>query len=82
MEELDKVAALENEVEARMLEAMLKERNIPHVVQSFYDDAYDGLFQVTKGWGVVLAPPAYREPVMEALEELRGGPPPPEALDE
>jgi hypothetical protein len=81
MEDLEKIAVLENEIEGRMLDAMLTERGIPHVMRSYYDDAYDGLFQTTKGWGHVLAPPAHRDEIVEILEELRQGGQPSEGLD-
>jgi hypothetical protein len=40
-----KVDILENEIEAQLLDSILNERNIPHHIQSYYDTAFDGLFQ-------------------------------------
>jgi hypothetical protein len=54
-----RVVVLENEVEARLLESVLTERSIPHVIVSYHDSAYDGLYQLQKGWGYVEAPERY-----------------------
>jgi hypothetical protein len=70
MEEFKKVLVLENEIEARLLDSVLNERNIPHRVRSYHDSAYDGIFQTQKGWGVVLAPPEYEEEVLSIYQDL------------
>ena len=51
MDQLIKIAELENEFEAQLLAGVLTERNIPHLLKSYFDSAYDGLFQRQKGWG-------------------------------
>lgn len=43
----------DNVVEAMAIKAMLEENNVPCVVTSFEDLAYDGMFQVQKGWGML-----------------------------
>jgi len=70
MEEFEKILVLENEIEARLLDSVLNERNIPHRIRSYYDSAYDGIFQTQKGWGVVLAPPEYEEEILSIYEDL------------
>ena len=57
------IIELKNEVEARLLESVLAERDIPHFVKSYHDAAYDGLFQQQLGWGHVEAPSRYREEI-------------------
>ena len=47
MEDYFKVATLDNEVEVRLLESILNERDIPHRLRSYHDTAYDGLFQTS-----------------------------------
>jgi hypothetical protein len=77
MEEFKKILILENEVEARLLDSVLNERDIPHRVRSYHDSAYDGIFQTQKGWGVVMAPPQYREEIELIYRDLPlegGGP--------
>jgi hypothetical protein len=71
MEEYVKVAVLENEIEARLLESILIQRDTPHLLRSYHDTAYDGLYQTQKGWGYVSAPAAYAEGIRAILEELR-----------
>jgi hypothetical protein len=66
-----KIAILENEIEARLLESILTQRNIPHLMRSYHDTAYDGLFQTQKGWGYVGAPEFYEEEIKEILSDLR-----------
>jgi len=70
MEEFKKILVLENEIEARLLDSVLNERNIPHRIRSYYDSAYDGIFQAQKGWGVVLAPLQYQEEVEAIYQDL------------
>jgi hypothetical protein len=71
MEDYIKIATLENEIEAGLFDSILTERKIPHLMRSYYDTAYDGLFQTQKGWGYVSAPEGYREEIMEILADLR-----------
>jgi hypothetical protein len=70
MEEFKKILVLENEIEARLLESVLTERNIPHRIRSYHDSAYDGIFQAQKGWGVVLAPSEYEEEIQSIYDDL------------
>ena len=71
MEDYVKIAVLENEIEAQLLDSILNEREVPHIMRSYYDTAYDGLFQTQKGWGRVEAPDAFRVEIMEILSDLR-----------
>jgi hypothetical protein len=73
MEDYIKIVTLENEIEARLLDSILTERNIPHLMRSYYDTAYDGLFQTQKGWGYVSAPEWCKEEVLEILTDLFRG---------
>jgi hypothetical protein len=70
MEEFKKILVLENEIEARLLDSVLNERNIPHRIRSYHDSAYDGIFQAQKGWGVVLAPPEYEDEIQSIYDDL------------
>jgi hypothetical protein len=71
MESYTKIATLENEIEAQLLDSILTERNVPHLMRSYYDTAYNGLFQTQKGWGYVSAPEWYEEEITEILNDLR-----------
>ena len=72
MTEFKKVAVLENENEARLLESILIERAVPHVLRSYHDTAFDGLYQTQKGWGQVNAPAHYHGEINEIISDLRG----------
>ena len=71
MEHYTKIATLENEIEATLLDSILTERSVPHRMRSYYDTAYNGLFQTQKGWGYVSAPEGYKDEIMEILTDLR-----------
>lgn len=71
MEKVAKVAVLANEVEASLLDAILTERQIPHIIRSYYDAVYDGLFQVQKGWGCVEAASSDKAEIEQILTDLR-----------
>ncbi len=71
MEDFTKAAILEDESEARLLESILIDRDIPHFMRSYYDTSFDGLFQSQKGWGYVSAPVSYHNEIMEILGDLR-----------
>jgi hypothetical protein len=66
-----KVDVLENEIEAQLLDSILKERGIPHRIQSHFDTAYDGLYQLQKGWGHIRAPLSWSEEIRAILYEIR-----------
>ncbi len=68
---LIKVAILENEIEARLLDSILSEMNIPHLVRSYHNEAYNGIFQLQMGWGSIFAPPSAKENILQILKELR-----------
>lgn len=62
---------LRNEIEATLLDAILKEDGIPHFVKSFHDRAYVGIWQVQHGWGYVESPPQYKRGIRALLAVLR-----------
>lgn len=70
-QEFIKITVLENTIEAQLIDSILNEQNIPHRIRSFYDTAYDGLFQFQKGWGEVFAPLALKEEILEVIEIVR-----------
>ena len=66
-----KVTVLDNEIEAQLLDSILEERDIPHLMVSYHDTAYDGLFQTQKGWGHVSAPALFKQEILEILNAVR-----------
>jgi hypothetical protein len=73
MAEYTTIVELSNDIEARLLDAHLNDLGIPHVLESFHDSAYDGIFQVQMGWGHVRAPEEYREQILEIYNDLGKG---------
>ena len=66
-----KVTVLDNEIEAQLLDSILEERDIPHLMVSYHDTAYDCLFQTQKGWGHVRAPALFKQEILEILNAVR-----------
>ena len=66
-----KIAILENRIEAQLIGSILDQREIPHRVRSYHDTAYDGLFQVQKGWGKLFAPQPFKQEILQVIEEVR-----------
>lgn len=66
-----KIGVLENAIEAQLLSSILDQQDIPHQIRSYYDTAYDGLFQIQKGWGELRASLSYRTDILEVLQNIR-----------
>ncbi|MBS3810071.1 MAG: DUF2007 domain-containing protein [Desulfobacterales bacterium] len=66
-----RIAKLDNPFEAQLLGSILEERAIPHRIRSHHDTAYDGLYQMQKGWGEIYAPELHKEQINEILEDIR-----------
>ena len=66
-----KIAVLENAIEAQLISSILGQRDIPHRLRSYYDTAYDGLFQVQKGWGKLYALLSHKQEILEVIKDVR-----------
>ena len=82
MERYEKVATVETEVQAQIADAILTDRGIPHLMRSYHDAAYDGVFQLSRGWGHIEAPSEFREEIVALVQELGHPSPPPESEPE
>jgi hypothetical protein len=67
-----KILVLRSEIEARLISGILEQRNIPHMLKSFRDSAYDGIWQTDTSWGALYSYEEYREEIMKIHEELSG----------
>ncbi len=65
-----KILILDNEIEATLLSGVLTEKGIPHIIRSYHDSVYDGLWQVQTGWGHIEAPEENREEIMKIYSDL------------
>jgi hypothetical protein len=70
MEKLERILSLNNEIEALRLEEILKDRNIPFILKSYRDTAYDGLWQTQSAWGHIEAPASYKEEILKIYSEM------------
>ena len=67
------ILELENEIKARLLESVLRGREIPHYIRSYHDSAYAGLFQLHRGWGHVIAPEVFEDEIKQIATDLKVG---------
>jgi hypothetical protein len=70
MEKFEKILVFNNQIEANLLEEILTEKNIPYMIRSYHDTAYDGLWQVQSGWGHIEAPAEYKNEILKIYEEM------------
>jgi fructose-bisphosphate aldolase class II len=68
-----RAAPLENQIEAQVIASVLTESGIGHRIQSYHDTAYDGLFQLQKGWGALYVSEANLAEALELLAQVRQG---------
>ena len=66
-----KIAILNGMIETQLVCSVLDERNIPYLVRSFHDTAYDGLYQIQKGWAELRGPSSRQAEILEILESVR-----------
>jgi len=69
MNEYAKIADLNDEVQAELVDSILTERGIPHLLRTYHDSAFDGIFQTA--WGHVEAPTEYRDEILAIMEDVK-----------
>ena len=65
-----KILAFKNEIEAMLLDEILNEKEIPHMIRSYHDSAYDGLWQTQSSWGHIEAQEEYKEEILQIYNEM------------
>jgi hypothetical protein len=65
-----KILKLNNEIEAMLLDEILTEKQIPHLIRSYHDSAYNGLWQTQSGWGHLEAPEEYAEEIRNIYDQM------------
>ena len=74
---------LDNRFEADVVSAALKAAGVPHLLRSYEDTAYDGLFVTQKGFGDVYVDPEHQARAEEVLADLdQAGPALPSSVPE
>lgn len=76
-----KIIDFNNEFEASLLDEILSERNIPHLIRSYHDSAYDGLWQMQSAWGHLEAPAEFSEEIKKIYSEMSAKAPETEAQE-
>ena len=65
-----KILELRSEVEARLLSGLLEQKGIPHMLHSYHDSAYDGMWQTQTSWGSLDADDENREEILKIYNEM------------
>jgi hypothetical protein len=66
-----KAGIIENRFEGDRIRQALEEAQIPYLIKSFLDTAYDGLYIPQKGWGAVMVPEELREKAEKIILEVK-----------
>ena len=65
-----KILIFKNQIEAILLDEILAEKKIPHMIRSYHDSAYDGLWMTQTSWGHVEAPEEYKDEILKIYNEM------------
>jgi hypothetical protein len=65
-----KILMFKNQIEAMLLDEILTEKQIPHLIRSYHDSAYDGLWQLQTGWGHIEAPEEFADEILETYNHM------------
>lgn len=65
-----KILTLRTEAEALLLSGLLDQANIPHMLKSFHDSAYDGVWQTQTSWGTLWADQENKDAIMKIYNEM------------
>jgi hypothetical protein len=68
-----KITVAENKFEADLIAQTLQEEEIPCMIRSYHDTAYDGIFIPQKGWAAVMVPEELEEKANAIIAEIRKG---------
>jgi len=65
-----KILMFKNQIEAMLLDEILTEKQIPHLIRSYHDSAYDGLWQLQTGWGHIEAPEEFADEILQTYNHM------------
>jgi hypothetical protein len=66
-----KAGIVENRFEGDRVSQALNEAEIPFLIKSFLDTAYNGLYLPQKGWGAVMVPEKFSEEAERVISEVK-----------
>ena len=64
-----KILTISSEIEALRIKDILDSNEIPHLIRSFHDTVYDGIFQNQYGWGVLEADEKDETKILDLLKD-------------
>ncbi|HMK76241.1 MAG TPA: DUF2007 domain-containing protein [Thermodesulfobacteriota bacterium] len=71
MDQWVKVGTVENRFEGDRISQAFEEAGIRFLIKSFLDTAYDGLYILQKGWGVVMVSEKNKEEAERLISEIK-----------
>ncbi len=71
MEKWVKAGIVENRFEGDRISQVLEAAEIPFMIRSFLDTAYDGLYIPQKGWGMVMVPEDRLSEAERMIQEVK-----------
>ena len=66
-----KAGIVDNRFEGDRVSQALNEGEIPFLIKSFLDTAYDGLYVPQKGWGAVMVPEEFEDEAQRVISEVK-----------
>lgn len=66
-----KAGIVDTRFEGDRVAQALREAEIPFLIKSFQDTAYDGLYVFQKGWGAVLVPEEFCEQTEQLIVDIK-----------
>jgi hypothetical protein len=70
---MKKVLVFDHQIEAELMEEILKEEGIAYHIQSYHQAGLNGIFQLEYGWGHLEVEADHKDQVMALYEELKKG---------
>ena len=67
---LVKILSFGDQFEAMLLDEILNERNIPHIVKSYSDLALSSIWQTQSIWGHLEAPEEFKSEIMDIYNNM------------
>jgi len=65
-----KILDFTSEAEAVLLSGLLDQAGIPHMLRSYHDSAYDGMWQTHTAWGFLDADEENRAEILRIFSEM------------
>ncbi|MBN2536420.1 MAG: hypothetical protein JXB88_26285 [Spirochaetales bacterium] len=70
MDKTIRIVDFKNEFEAKLFCKILDDNNIPYYLKSLNDTAYDGIYQLSQGWGFLESSEEYKKQILSLYKEF------------